>query len=878
MTITFNAICSLLQSIENITTYRPRLPSKEEKESVRQIITNWFTNHRCALDDLDTNGGTVLSTLFPHRRKDRVYGLQTPLLARKLTKLLKFNHGQRALFAGWNTGKHGDLGVYVERAMVPWDGTFSAKHFVSIGRVDRLLTQLAAKYRFSDPAIRSQRDWCIKTDEELKEILVRLASWEAKWLVRLILRDYCTIMIDEGHVFKQYHFLLPELLMFQNDFDTVFDMLRRELSCYPRSAHKLRPVVGVKVGRPTFRKAWSFDHCFRMAGKHAWAVENKYDGEYCEIHIDLANESQEIKIFSKNGKDATADRKALQPTIREALRIGRPECAFKRKCIVLGEMVLYSDKEKRIMPFSKIRKHISRSGSFIGTLQDSRPHEWEHLMIVFFDVLLLDDEPVLRHCLQERRNLLRELVQVEPGRSMRSEWTLLDFKTGDGITDLKEIFARNLASRQEGLVLKPLHAPYFPLLYGQGCRRPGYFIKLKKDYLGDMGGERDLGDFAVIGASFDAQVAPKSDLKPLHWTHFHLGCCTNRTAVQRSGAKPVFQVVATVGLDQCIPKQDFKYLNIHGYVRQANLYEDGQTDNFGIQHSKGTPFVAEILGGGFEKLQNETFEMLRHPRVRKLHNDRTWEDCVTFEELEEMAEQKWAVPNTEKLKGHAKDVALLMSKYMGESQGTTSSYGTTENTEQTTPRNSETPSNPTPSDVVVQETQQRHMTHSTTSPSTYNSGSTQGAGVRASRHTRLMIRMDTAERLALATPLKPPPPTPSAPPSPRTPPSTAPLPSHRHPRTLLSPPPSTAPALTSRKRNAAHTTDVISPPALRRRRRIPLSDAGANGVRSLGAFEYDSQEMTVHLYMREGVEVRVYGGQASGARVESTRSKGEGDC
>lgn len=128
MTITFNAVCSLLQSIENITARRPRLPSTEEKSSTRQIIVNWFRCHRHRLDDPDTNGGAVLSALFPHRRKDRVYGLQAPLLARKLAKLLNFNHGQKALFDGWKTGKHEDLGVYAERAMKPWDGTFSSKH------------------------------------------------------------------------------------------------------------------------------------------------------------------------------------------------------------------------------------------------------------------------------------------------------------------------------------------------------------------------------------------------------------------------------------------------------------------------------------------------------------------------------------------------------------------------------------------------------------------------------------------------------------------------------------------------------------------------------------------------------------------------------
>ena len=803
-------------------------------------------------------------------------------------RLLQFNHGQRALFDGWKTAKHGDLGAYTERAMKPWDGTFPSKHPVSIRRVDRLLTQLAARYRFSDDAIRQQRDWHVKTDEELKYIFVRLESWEAKWLVRLILRDYCTITLDEHYIFEQYHFLLPDLLMFQNDFDAVFGMLRGELSCYPaapgnleersmrvEAAQKLKPVVGVKVGRPTFKKAWSFKHCFQMVGNHAWAAENKYDGEYCEIHVDLTNTPQDIRIFSKNGKDATSDRGALHATIREALRVGQPDCAFRSKCVVLGEMVLYSDKEGEIMPFSKIRKHVSRSGSFIGTLQDSLPHEWEHLMIVFFDVLVLDDDPVLRHCLQERRNLLRGLVQAKPGRSMRSEWSLLNFKTGDGMTDLKEIFARNLARRQEGLILKPLHAPYFPLLYAQGCRRPGYFIKLKKDYLGDMGGERDLGDFAVIGASFDAQVAPKTDLKPLHWTHFHLGCCTNKVAVQRTGAKPMFRVVATVGLDQCIPKLDLKYLNMHGYVRQANLREDGQTDNFGIEHSKGydrrmtaafrVPFVAEILGGGFERLQNETFEMLRHPRVRKLHCDRTWEDCVTLDELKNMAEQKWDVSDADKLDRHARDVALLVSKYVRESQMTSSATRTTQDTTQTTPGRSEASSNPTPPDAVVQETQQPALhTYTTASSSTHYSGSTQGAGTQASRQVRILVRKDTAEPLALATPLKPPP-APSLPsPGPRASSSTAPLPTpHPRPAVSLLPPSSTAPAPpTSKKRANTQTADLISPPAPRKRikGRTPLRDFGANGARELGAFAFafDSQEATVHVYAEPGLKVHVH--------------------
>ncbi|KAH5057811.1 hypothetical protein HBI26_082360 [Parastagonospora nodorum] len=866
MTITFGAICSLLQSVEKIITRQPRLPPKQERENIRAITANWFANQRHNLDNPRTNGGAVLSALFPHRRKDRVYGLQAPLLAKKLIALLGFGHGQRAMFDGWTNGKMGDLGAYTQRAMAMWDGTFKRKHAFSIEQIDRLLVQLAAKYRFSDEAIRQQRERHVKTDTGLKDILIRLESWEAKWLVRLILRDHCTIELDERYVFGQYHFLLPDLLMFQNDFEAVFEMLRGELSAYPaipppsqekhmriEAAQKLRAVVGVKVGRPTFHKAWSFKHCFQLVGQRAWAAEVKYDGEYCEIHVDLTNSPKDIKIFSKNGKDATADREPLHSTIRSALRIGRPDCLIKSRCIVIGEMVLYSDKEKKILPFSKIRKHVSRSGSFIGTWQDSLPHEWEHLMIVFFDVLVLDDQPILRHGLQDRRRVLRDLVKAIPGRSMRSEWTLVDFKTGDGVMDLKQAFARNIATRQEGLVLKPLHAPYFPLLTEQGHRQAGFFIKMKRDYLGDMGGERDLGDFAIVGASFDAKVAPKSSLKPLHWTHFHLGCCTNRTAVQRSGAKPSFKIVATLSVDKCIPKPDVKYLNIQGYVRQADLRKNGVTDAFDVEQSKSfdrrmtvafkKPFVAEILGGGFEKLQNETFEMLRHPRVKKLHHDRTWEDCATIEDLERMAEEKWEVPDADKLDGHAKDVAVLIKKYRKEiddSQATVTSDNTTQ---QTTPRTTQetvmtiTPLTPRVrldelSDATVQETQQ-HTYTTVSSTQCSADGSTQGKGVRASRELRVLVREDTSERLStLALP------TPAA--------------------TAVSPTPMSTAEATPKKRSFV---ELISPPNAKRHKILsPLQPSGGN--RSLGAFNYDSQEGIIHIYAKEGLKVEVHAGLA----------------
>lgn len=159
MPITFNDLCTLLEGAEKISVRQPRLPPPKEKDAIHNHTNKWFAAHRQVLDSPGTDGAAILSAVLPHLRKDRVYGLQSPLLSKKITKLLNFNHGQLALFNKCLGGSNADLGESTQRAMVPWDGTFRRKRVISIERVDGLLTQLAAKYRFSDPSIQKQRDW-----------------------------------------------------------------------------------------------------------------------------------------------------------------------------------------------------------------------------------------------------------------------------------------------------------------------------------------------------------------------------------------------------------------------------------------------------------------------------------------------------------------------------------------------------------------------------------------------------------------------------------------------------------------------------------------------------------------------------------------------
>jgi DNA ligase-4 len=149
----------------------------------------------------------------------------------------------------------------------------------------------------------------------LSPLYQRLQAREAKWLTRLILKNYGPIIIPDNFVYGLYHPLLPALLKIQAELRPALKALDYHASKGSSRIQKidvlpsLRPAIGTKIGRQPFFKARSIKHCVDMAQTRRMSVEKKYDGEYCQIHIDMSQTpQQQIKIFSKSGKDSTKDR------------------------------------------------------------------------------------------------------------------------------------------------------------------------------------------------------------------------------------------------------------------------------------------------------------------------------------------------------------------------------------------------------------------------------------------------------------------------------------------------------------------------------------------------------------------------------------------
>ncbi|KAK3684443.1 hypothetical protein LTR37_020283 [Vermiconidia calcicola] len=667
MPLPFSEICILLSRLEDIELRDPPLFNPAEKYgAIKEVTVFWFKSHRRAISELSTEDAVAfISTFLPERRTDRVYGVQAPRLCKTLSRCLSLSAARAKDLQAYKQSGHGDLASCVERVLTSGGPPGSPR--VQLADVDGMLEVLAAQSRFSDPSIQRIPPGSSEArDDLLGHVFKRVSPSEGKWLVRLILKDFSPVKVNESLLLKSFHFLLSDLLQFQNDFTAAISLLKGALHEYPDSpdprsvelhrksaAQYLKPSVGVKVGRPNFAKARGIDHCMNMLGRERCALERKYDGEYCEIHIDLTKSvkvTECITIFSKSGKNSTSDRRGIHQILVDCLRLGRPDCKIKQRAILLGELVVYSDSERRIMPFEEIRKHVSRSGSFIGTDRDSQPKLGEHLAIVFFDVLLLDNETIMSKPIEERRMWLREIYTKIGGRAMTAEWKIVDFSDAERAKKILVIqFAASIAERCEGLVLKPCGMPYFALGSGSDGRAQSY-IKLKKDYIADLG---DEADFAVVGGSYSAQQALKSGVSNLRWTNFHLGCLLNKCDVLRFDARPRYRIVSTIRQEACIPKPVLAAANAVGQFCAKPYQRGTQPANFDLDIDNATnmdvtfdkPFVFEVLGSGFEKPSKCNFYMLRHARVKKLHQDRTWRDCVSFQELQEQAAASRAAPD-----------------------------------------------------------------------------------------------------------------------------------------------------------------------------------------------------------------------------------------
>lgn len=266
-------------------------------------------------------------------------------------------------------------------------------------------------------------------------------------------------------------------------------------------------------------------------------------------------------------------------------------------------------------------------------------------MIIYYDILFLDQRSLLDVRHSERFRILEKTIRCERGRAELVKRTLVDFHRPTGASELRKAFARVIAAKGEGLVLKP-DEPYFDFHKRKG-QSSGHCIKLKKEYIGTFG---DVGDFAVVGAGFNPSKARCYKIANLRWTVFYLGCLNNKEEVKRWGATPEFTVVSAVEITEPL----LKVFIVHGNPVSIPLASNIMTKlhvpkaieaDAPLTVAFPSPPVFDLRCFSFDKPGNMGFWTLRFPVVSKIHFERDFSDSVTFGELQEMARKARATPN-----------------------------------------------------------------------------------------------------------------------------------------------------------------------------------------------------------------------------------------
>ena len=293
-------------------------------------------------------------------------------------------------------------------------------------------------------------------------------------------------------------------------------------------------------------------------------------------------------------------------------------------------------------------------------------------MIVFFDALLIDDDPVIHQTYERRRAHLERLVKRIPGKSDIVWRKIVDFSKPEGPRMLMTCLANAFVRRWEGLVLKPANEPYFELGSSRQRRYPARWLKLKKDCIDGFG---DTADFVAIGAGYDAKTAAKLKIPNASWTHFFIACLTNKGGVSRHGETPSFLVFDCV--HNCINDKDLETVNQLGRFREMKPNSEEALRAFCLSFAKmdpiypkmsvvfKQPFVFEIAGSGFDKPPNRKIFTLRFPRVTKIHWDRDWKRCVSLNELQSMATYARTIPSGQTLKQELADWVERLNRLSG---------------------------------------------------------------------------------------------------------------------------------------------------------------------------------------------------------------------
>jgi len=229
----------------------------------------------------------------------------------------------------------------------------------------------------------------------------------------------------------------------------------------------ITPKIGIPIRPMLCERLPSPEEILEKLGGKCLA-EYKYDGERVQIH----KEGDKIWIFSRRLENITHHYPDIVEMAKKHIK--------SREAIVDGECVAINVDTGEILPFQELMHRRRKYG--IEEAMKEFPAS-----VFLFDCLYNEGESLIDKPLEERRKILREIV--EEGERFK----LSEAKLVTTVEEMEEIFERAISDGCEGIVAKSLGSDS---IYQAGAR--GFlWIKLKRSYQSKMVEPVDL---VIVGA------------------------------------------------------------------------------------------------------------------------------------------------------------------------------------------------------------------------------------------------------------------------------------------------------------------------------------------------------------------------------------------
>ncbi|CAH0554954.1 unnamed protein product [Brassicogethes aeneus] len=441
----------------------------------------------------------------------------------------------------------------------------------------------------------TQRDSDSEADEILLKLFKKCTPEDAKWIIKIILRDM-KFGMDADRLLKCYHPDGANLYTINNNLRKVCEMLfdptvklnEIEVNVF----EPFRPMLSKRVDKKTFKK--DFEN-----GKE-FVLENKFDGERFQLHM----ENNRFMYFSRNAFNFTNvfggsfDSGNLTPKIKGCIH------EDIHRIILDGELMLYH----------KYRQEYGSKGMALDVKKLNPDGPYQPCFVIY-DIVMVNDTVITSKPLKERLEILENaIVRQIPGVIVLSEHKIVQSQT-----EIINSLNASMQNEEEGIIIKNPDSEY------KCGQRVGGWYKMKMEYFDDVMSDLDL---ILMGGSHSSTDADKLN------TYF-LGIKSGDNYVSFAKVAGGINNEQREMLNKKIKEEGMRFQDFNNAVYMFGK----EKPQFVIEPDKTMIFVVKAT----ELIRtNEDFKTsytLRFPRVLSIRTDKPVNECMDMNELIDLCQQ-----------------------------------------------------------------------------------------------------------------------------------------------------------------------------------------------------------------------------------------------